>query len=271
MANIRKLTIRTSALCGLLTLTACEKELDFEYRDIDPITVIEASLTAEGANVRITETTPMDEPMDRTAVTDATVTLTDCDSGDTQRLHLSGNGTYTAGTPGTYGHTYTLTVERPAGKYISSSTMGYPTEIIGMEFNWIKMPYDHVAVLQVSLRDNPEEDGECYWIRLYRNGEAYMWSTVRDNVAVSGRIDEVLMTSRMDTDEEDEKDVLVDGDVVTATVAPVSREMYDYLEALGNDSNSSAMFKGDFCLGYFLAAPVSIASIVFHPDEIPYY
>ena len=30
-----------------------------------------------------------------------------------------------------------------------------PVEITGMEFEWVKMPYDYVAVLQVSFVDDP--------------------------------------------------------------------------------------------------------------------
>lgn len=34
-----------SAICLMLMFASCEKELDFEYHDIDPLTVIEAELT----------------------------------------------------------------------------------------------------------------------------------------------------------------------------------------------------------------------------------
>lgn len=44
--------LRYSAVVLALSLVSCEKELDFEYRDIDPILVIEASLTQSGARRR---------------------------------------------------------------------------------------------------------------------------------------------------------------------------------------------------------------------------
>ena len=68
-------------------------------------------------------------------------------------------------------------------------------------------------------------------------------------------------------DDDDDDDVLLDGDLVTATVAPISASMYDYLEGLLNNSNSSLMFAGDFCLGYFLASPVAERSVTYRPDE----
>lgn len=38
------------------------------------------------------------------------------------------------------------------------------------------------------------------------------------------------------------------------------------LTAGGN--NGPRMFEGDFCLGYFLAAPVAEGETVFHPDDL---
>ena len=69
---------------GLMAvLVSCEKELDISYHNIDPLPVIEAELTPDGARVGITMTTPMGEPMDRTRLTDAVVTLTDLTDGAT--------------------------------------------------------------------------------------------------------------------------------------------------------------------------------------------
>ena len=142
--------------------------------------------------------------------------------------------------------------------------MCQPTVITGMEFDWIKMPYDYVAVLQVSFTDNPSSFNDCYWLRVYRNGKAYKWVAINDLLSDNGIIHEVLMTTRKDLDEEDEKDKIEAGDEITATVVPISRGMHDYLEALSvGNSNGPRMFAGDFCLGYFLAAPISTQSVIF--------
>ena len=42
------------------------------------------------------------------------------------------------------------------------------------------MPYDEVAVLKGEFYDNDTSDDECYWIKLYRNGEIYMWEEMDD-------------------------------------------------------------------------------------------
>lgn len=270
--NLTRHIINAASALAALLLGSCEKELDFKYHDIDPLTVIEGSMDADGATVAITLTTPMDEPMDRTRLTDATVTLADLSTGIVETLSPDSKGNFISPTPVTEGHTYTLSVKRGDATYAATSTALPATRITGMEFQWIKMPYDYVAVLDITFEDNPLTDGDCYWVRVYRNGEAYMWNAVEDNLAVDGHIDEVLMTSRKDTDEEDDDTVLLDGDVVTATVTPISRGMYDYLQAISNGtSNGPAMFSGDRCLGYFLAAPVASMSTVFHPDQLSEY
>lgn len=250
-------------------LASCEKELDFKYYDIAPLTVIEGNIDQEGAKVRITLTTPMDEPIDGGSITDAKVTLADVSSGRSIELLPDEESDFVGAIAGETGHTYSLAVDYDGCHYESSSTMLPPVEMLGMEFQWIKMPYDYVAVLQISFTDNPAVKGECYWVRIYRNGELYMWTAVNDLLAVDGRIDEVVMTSRKDLDEEEEDTALRDGDVVSVKVCPISRGMHDYLEAISNGtSNGPQMYSGDFCLGYFLAAPVSEASTVFRPDEI---
>lgn len=268
---MRCLKLFAPAAIAAMMLVSCEKELDIKYRDIDPIPVIEGALTTGGATVVLTMTTPMDEPMDRTRLTDATVELADLTSGETVTLTPDTNGDYVSGTPGLPGHDYRLTVSRGETVYTSECRMLPAPEIAGMEFNWIKMPYDHVAVLQVLIADDPATTGDCYWVRVYRNGEIYRWTYVRDNLAEDGYIAEVIMTSRRDVSEEDDEDVLVDGDVVSATVTRISRAMYDYLEAISSDSNGPAMFAGDFCLGYFTAGGMAERSVVFRPADIPEY
>lgn len=258
---------------GILALAfqACEKDLDIKYKDIEPITVIEGQLSMQGAYVRITMTTPMDEPMNSTLLTDATVTLSDLTDGNSETLVPDNSGVFTGLNDGIPGHQYELRVLRDGKSYAASCEMSAPTDLLALEFNWIKMPYDHVAVLQVTFTENTAINGDCYWVRLYRNGKAYMWNIVTDLYAENGIINDVIKTSRRDLDEEDENTALRDGDVVTASVSPISRQMYDYLEAVSSDSNGPTLFSGDFCLGYFLASPTVSDSITFHPNEIKDY
>lgn len=266
------------------SLLSCERELDFKYHEIPAIPVIESTLSEAGSKVGITLTTPMDEPMDLTRYTDAYVMLHDLSAGEFMRLLPDEEGFFISDTPGIIGHDYRLVVVKEGVVYSSETTMFGPVDILSLEFNWISMPYDEVAVLQCRYTDNPLVADECYWVRVYRNGEIYMWSAQSDRIAESGVMTFFAMTSRRDLDAEDEDSALRDGDVVTVTVSPISRTMHDYLEALGNDSSGPRLFRSEFldpedskrddrtltgCLGYFMASSTVECSTVFHPDEIP--
>ena len=258
------------ALC-IIMMTSCEKVIDLDYLDIEPLTVIEGELTSKGARIAITKTTPMDEPMDRSRLTDATVIISDLNDGIDHELAADADGFFTDPTPGIPGHQYRLTVERLGNTYCMQTIMYPATEIISAEFNWISMPYDKVAVFQARYLDNPDDTGDCYWVKLYRNGKIYSWHEQDDRTAFDGVNTFFTMTSRMDTDEEEDDEVLFDGDVMTVTVTPISREMHDYLEALQHDSNGPFLFSGPRVLGYFLASEPVSRDIIFHPDQIPEY
>ncbi|MDE6427955.1 MAG: DUF4249 domain-containing protein [Muribaculaceae bacterium] len=249
-------------------LISCQRDLDLEYHDIEPLTVIEASLTPEGARVALTLTTPMDEPMDRTRLTDAIVTLTDLTYGSEVTLTLDDDGCFISAEGGIAGHEYRLSIDRQGELFQSETRMLAPTEIIGLQFFWINMPYDQVAVLQGQFTDNPAVDDECYWVKIYRNGEIYQWQEIDDRGAFEGVGTFTAMTSRRDTDAEDDSTVLYDGDIMTVEVYPITRLMHNYLEAIGNDSNGPALFTGNRVLGYFLASSPASASITFHPAEL---
>lgn len=257
-------------LAFIVLLTSCEKELDFKYHEVESQIVIEGNVTQNGTSVLITKTTPMNEKLDLTPITDAEIVVCDVTTGVETVLKINENGYFTDDTPGIVGHNYTLNVFYGGKQYEAECLMRPASQIIRMEFQWIKMPYDYVAVLQITFTDS-ESDDDCYWIRLYRNNEPYMWIVSDDRGAINGVVNEVVMTTRKNIDEEDERNVLRDGDIISATISPISRDMYDYLNAIQSDSNGPRMFNGDFCLGYFLSAVISESATEFHPDEMKEY
>lgn len=254
----------------MFLLGSCEKELDFKYHDIEPLPVIEGNLSRDGVVVTLTNTTPMDEKIETNYLTDADVCLIDLSLMEEIELAPDEKGIFTKDYIPVIGHEYQLKVTHENKEYSSTCLMRPATKILGLLFQWIKMPYDHVAVLQITFSDFETED-DCYWIRIFRNDEPYKWIMADDRGAVNGVITEVIMTTRKDLNEEDEKDILRDGDVVKVVINTISREMYDYLIAIENDSNGPAMFEGDFCLGYFMASDSVSDSIVFRPDSITQY
>lgn len=247
----------------------CEKELDMEYHDIEPLPVVEASLTQREVTVAVSFTTPMNEAITDSRFTDAEVILTDLSSGDNYNLIADNEGLFRKDIAGIVGHEYRLNVKINENNYSSVSTMLASTEISDLRFYWIKMPGDDMAALRILFSDNPLTS-DYYWIRIYRNGQAYTWSVITDRAAIDGKLEETITTTHRDESQEDEKQIIRDGDEVRAIVTPISRSMFDYLTAIMNSSNGENQFEGGRCLGYFLASPAAMSSVIYHPEDIGY-
>lgn len=248
---------------------SCEKELDFKYHDVESQLVIEGNLSEEGSQVTLSYTIPMDEPFPSKPVVDAEVILTDLTDNISYPL-AQDKGIFQNKISGIPGHTYELSVNHEGKTYKSTSLMRKGVEILELKFQWIKMPYDHVAVLEI-ISTVSEVEGTCYWTKIYKNGEPYKWLVSHGSGAIDEELTQTTFTTRQNPDDEDDEDNLKDGDVLKVVVLPVSLEMYDYVTGISSDSNGPAMFTGDFCLGYFLASEEAESSITFHPEEIPYY
>lgn len=249
---------------GVMLLTAgCKKELELDYRDIDPVLVVEANLGEGGATAVLTQTTPMDEPMNRTRLTDAVMTLSGAD-GVNEQLVAGADGVYSAAIVPTPGVSYRLEVERPGGfRAVSECVMQHRATIAEAGFSWISMPYDEVAVLSVYVNDPPER-GDAYWLRVFRNGEVYAWVVADDRFALDGRLEMSMMTARRNPTDPDDEANLDDGDVLTISVAAIPPHVYDYLTRLSAHAVAGpTTFTGDFCLGYFLASTPSETSVTF--------
>ena len=250
-------------------LISCEKELDFKYNYVESQFVIEGILTGEGSNVTLSYTVPMDQPLTSETIVEAKVVLTDLTDNVSYTL-VPEKGKFISKIAGIPNHNYELSVNHNGRNFKSVCLMRNGVEILDLKFQWIKMPYDHVAVLEI-LSTVSDIDGTCYWTRIYKNGEPYKWLMSHGSGAVDGKLSQATFTTRLNPDDEDDKDTLKEGDVLDVIVCPVSLEMYDYLVGISSNSNGPAMFEGDFCLGYFLATEEAESSIIFHPDDIPYY
>lgn len=261
--------IISNILVCLLTC-GCEKELDFAYHEIEPVLVIEGSLTTELAEVSLTNTTLMDLPMDTCKISDASVMIIDLTNGEETTLFADVTGVFRSSKGGITGKEYRLNVVVGNELYSADSRMQAPVEIKHLQFHWINMPGDDMAAIQIIFTDNPLST-DYYWIRLYRNGEFYAMNVITDRAQVDGYIEEVMTTTHRDESKENDlNQLLKDGDVMTATVIPIDHSMFDYLIALSNNSNGTPQFNNGSCLGYFLASPVAKASVVYHPEDIDY-
>lgn len=259
--------VLTMGLCG------CEKELDFKYHEIEPIPVIEGNLSQDGAEVKITYTTPVDLPLDTEGVTDAMVVIDDLTDKREQILTVGEDGVFRSIAGGIPGHDYRLRVKMGDKNYVCDSPMYQPVMLLDFGFNWVHVPIGDMAVARVVFLDDPTDDVECYVVKLYRNDEVYAINTISTIQAVNNVLVQLIPTTQRGNDgtvNEDGSEILR-GDKVTVTVQPITRRYYDYLVSIGQGSNGNNLFTGDYCLGYFLAAPITTATLTFNPDDYPYY
>lgn len=262
--------IRLLFLLTLMSLLiSCEKELDFKYHNVESQFVIEGTLSGKGSKINLSYTIPMDESFPSKPVVDAVVTIKDLTDEVSYSLSTI-DGAFVNNISGIPNHLYELSVNHAGKTFKSSCLMRKGVEILDLRFQWIKMPYDYVAILEITNTVS-EEEGTCYWTKIYKNGESYKWLLSHGSGAVDGKLNQTFFTTRQNPDDEDDKDNLREGDIIKVVVVPISLEMYDYLMGISSDSNGPAMFSGDFCLGYFLAAEEAESSIIFHPSEIPYF
>lgn len=223
---------------------SCTKDLDIEYRDIEPIPVVEANLTDRGLDVSLTLTSSMNEPMDTVAQTDYTATLSE-KGNDVYRLDIDYRG-----------------------KHFYSECQMQPKAKIGdVRFQWIKMPYDHVAVMSIWLVDDPQTPGDCWWVRIWRNGKTYQWLSNDDKFALFGMVEITMMAARRNPEPDDE-DNLNDGDELRISATRVPRHIYDYINKLSASTIAGpTTFSGDFCLGYFLASTPVDTTVIYRPSD----
>lgn len=249
---------------GSLLIAGCKKELEIDYHYIEPLTVVEASLTESGATASLTLTTPMDEPMNTSHLTDAAISLTDLTDGEVTALVPGADGVYVAKLEPATGHCYRLDVERGTQRYVSECVMQPEASIAEASFSWIKMPYDEVAVLSVFINDNPSTLGDAYWVRVFRNGEVYKWVITNDKFAFNGLVEVSMMTARRNPDDPDDEDNIDDGDLLTVSVTAIPEHIYQYLTRLSSNTIAGpTAFSGDFCLGYFLASTPAYTTLTF--------
>ena len=252
----------------LIIFFSCEKELDFKYHKVESQFVIEGTLDEEGAKISLSYTIPMDEPFNEQPYIEAEVSLKDMTANKVFTLCYE-NGVFYNEIPGIPGHTYELSVEHNGKRFVTDCLMRKGVEILDLRLQWIKMPYDHVAVLEITSTVSDADD-TCYWTKIYKNGEPYKWLMSHGSGVINGILTQTTFTTRQNPVKED-KDNLKDGDILKVIILPISLKMYDYLIGISSDSNGPTMFSGDFCLGYFLASEETESEITFHPDDLPCY
>ena len=274
------------SLMATCCLTACKKEIDFDYNEIDPIVVVEGRVTNEGTEVMVTRSRSVTDSVKRRCLTGAVVTVSSNDVNEVIGYDPQAQ-CYHSPLQGRVGQTYRLTVDFEGHHYEGSATMPAAAPILSSEFIWFSVLDERMVVYELWAADPVPGERNYYWYRMDRtthhpHSEAkrlkspYAWSVFDDRGNPPGLIfrDIFCMSERMvEEDEEENWDrILYDGDTVTFQLMAIDRPTHEYFSSLragqGGGANPRSNLTGG-CLGYFTAGSLTRAdTLVFRYDSI---
>lgn len=263
----------------LMFFASCEKIIEINIQDVDPILVIEAEVGNDRTMQVVTlkrsvnfSSSTTDEPVSGASVIISDERISD-DSGylPTPRRSIVRNDArnFQEVSPGVYvldsyrgyeGVKYTLRIILPDGQeYEASSVMpqlvkidsigSVKSSVLGEDRNLVAVKYQ-----------DPEEIANYYRYRLVRNNQSMNTILVRNDKYTDGRMVE---QSLFDMDIEFEN-----GDHVEVVQQSISKEVYDFFDAIVSNNpgtaapaNPPTMF-GTGTIGYFSAYSADRASVV---------
>lgn len=272
----------------LLTLS-CQKEIELDYRDIEPVVSIEGRVTNEQVYVLITRTRSMNDSVKSRGIGGAVVTISSED-GTEQLVYDVRDGYYrpASGMKGVPGRTYRLDVTLDGHQYAASSTMPRQAPIVSTQFIWQSLLDNGMLMYEMWATDPEPDVRNYYWYRVDRRAkdpkvrqkqgtDAYRWSSFDDRGATNARIyrdimcvNEEMMDGQ-DIEDDQLKSILFDGDTITLQLMTIDRAMFEYYQSLSvgqrMGANPISNISGG-CLGYFAAGSVSHADTVIYNKNI---
>ena len=273
----------------LLTLAACEREIDMQYHEIETMVVIEGRVTNEGTTVAVRRSRSVNDSVRGPSLPGAVISI--ADGAEVHRLDFDpSDGCYHAPLKGIPGHTYRLSVDFEGKHYEGSSTMPAPSAIISTDFYWLKM-LDERLLVDVMWATDPSPDERNYFLyRVDRRSghphvtakmqqRPYRWNVFDDRGNPPGRIYRdihcMMEQTAIDDKEDDWDQILYDGDTIMLQLLTIDHTAYEYFRTLFSGQSGGANPVSNIsggCLGYFMAAGVAHAdTIIFHRDDVMEY
>lgn len=266
-------------ILSAMALTACKKEIDFDFNEVDPIVVIEGRVTNEGTAVRITPSRSVTDSVHARCLAGAVVTIT-ADGTTTTLPYDASSDSYRSSMTGVAGTTYYLNVDFNGHHYEASSYMFPSAPILSTDFFWMSVLDNRMLVYELWAIDPDPTERNHYWYRIDRishhphfegktTTEPYRWSVIDDRGCPPGKVFIDIMTTsekEMDKDEEEDWDrILYDGDTITCQLMTIDLSVYDYFSSLRAGQRGGANPRSNItggCLGYFAAGFIT------HSDTI---
>ncbi|TYA74163.1 DUF4249 domain-containing protein [Seonamhaeicola marinus] len=231
-----KTYIKSLVVLLFITITACEDVVDVTVPTATPRLVIEASLdwqkgtTGNEQIVKLSTSTPYFDSNRNNPVTNATVTVTNVNSGVMYNFVNQNNGTYSINNfEPVLGNTYNLEIVYNNETYTASETLVSVSPIKRVEQS-IDGGFDD-EVLDVSIFwDDPVDEENYYLLRFYEQGDIVpVLETQQDEFVNGNELDEFF---EKESDDSDEFEEFNPGDVVEMSLYGISKQYDHYINIL---------------------------------------
>ena len=251
---------------NLILLSSCKKDIEIDYHQVDPIYVVEASVSNEGMEARISQTNNMDDNSTTSNIDNAVVVVTGSD-GSSKTLTYSKNGIYKSSAVGVPGVEYTIDIQFDGHHFTSSSIMQKMPKMNNFRFIRKKIVTENYQMGELLLQDIPNEEN-WYFMHIYRNHLGYRWAVKRDDTNPNGELQQLFTFAREGSDD---KDMLQEDDWLHIEIRAIDKKSYDYFYSMqimdNTGTNPIPNFTGG-CLGYFSAYSQITYDCEFHEADV---
>ncbi|RSK41536.1 DUF4249 domain-containing protein [Mangrovimonas spongiae] len=219
-----------------LSLTSCEDVIDVDVPTAQPRLVIEASLdwekgtTGNEQTIMLSMSTPYFETDQNTSVTNATVTVTNDDTGDVFSFTNQNDGTYTTTSfMPILNNTYSLEVFHNGETYEATETLMSVSDINDVTQSTEGGFDDELLELNLYF-DDPANVENHYLIKYDVEGDMFPYLEARSDEFVDGN--EIHDFFEKDDDEDGEETPFEAGDVVNISLYGISEQYYNFMRLL---------------------------------------
>lgn len=210
---------------GMILFSSCEKVIDLELKKVDPIIVIEGTVSNQSENhlVKISKTIPFDQLTRFKGVKGAKVTLKSSAGLSLSYIEIS-EGIY--GSPrfrGMPGHTYTLDVLVEGKAYTAKSTMPFPVVPDSIGFKTLSFFGNSNVYPTVYYKDPPKVQNQYRYI-VKINGKLQGDIVFEDRFNDGNEVSDVIIY--------DGEDDIKSGDIIDIEMQSIDRNVFKYFFAL---------------------------------------
>ncbi|WP_425236959.1 DUF4249 domain-containing protein [Ulvibacterium sp.] len=239
-----KTLFKTAILFLTLTIMSCEDVIDVDVQTAPSRLTVEASLDWEKGTagneqtIKLSMSTPFFDTTTNTAVTGASVKVTNDSNGTEFVFTDQGNGEYsTSSFVPIVNQSYTLEIQHDGETYNATETMMSVTDIT--EINQSREDGFDDEALEVNIFfTDPEEEDNYYLFRFQEQGDLLPDFEDLDDEFVNGN----EIPWYYEKDDDDDTEEFVPGDIIDIALYGISEDYYNYIRILIEQSGGVDLF-----------------------------